>query len=160
MVIAPPGLVPYQIGVVVADLDADIDRYSRLLGLSGWKRMDTDYVARYRDWEGRIANRNAFAPWGPIHLEMIEPGIGEGNAREWLDTRGEGIFHVGVAVDDMADRPVAADVVFEVQSQRTPGGRPAIVHLDTVAELGFFLELAWRPLAERLDAWVRSEAVS
>src|SRR5690606_18390458 len=73
MVIAPPGLVPYQIGVVVTDLDAGIDRYSRLLGLSGWKRMETDYVARYRDWEGRIANRNAFAPWGAIHLEMVEP---------------------------------------------------------------------------------------
>lgn len=83
----PAGLVPYQVGVVVADLDASMARYSRLLGLSGWKRMDTDYVARYRDWEGRIANHNAFAPWGPIHLEMIEPGIGEGNAK----VRAEGL---------------------------------------------------------------------
>ncbi len=158
MVIPPSGLDIYQIGVVVADLDAGIDHYSRLLGLTGWKRMDTDYVARYRDWEGRIANRNAFAPWGPIHLEMIEPGVGEGNAREWLSTRGEGIFHVGVAIDDMDKRPMDAEVVFEVRTQRRPDGGPAILHLDTVATLGFFLELAWRPLAERLDAWVRSEA--
>lgn len=152
----PAGLTPYQVGVVVADLDAGMARYSRLLGLSGWKRMDTDYVARYRDWEGRIANRNAFAPWGPIHLEMIEPGIGEGNAMEWLQTRGEGIFHIGVAADDVRDRPHGAEVVFEVRTQQQPDGSPAIVHLDTVDSLGFFLELAWRPLAARLDAWVRA----
>lgn len=158
MIAALPAALPiYQMGVVVADLDAGIARYSRLLGLSGWKRMETDYVARYRDWEGRIANRNAFAPWGPIHLEMIEPGVGEGNAKEWLQTRGEGIFHVGVAADDVRARPIDADVVFEVRSQQQPDGSPAIIHLDTVASLGFFLELAWRPLAERLDAWVRSE---
>ena len=154
----PTGLVPYQVGVVVADLEAGMGRYSRLLGLSGWKRMDTDYVARYRKWEGRIANRNAFAPWRPIHLEMIEPGVGEGNAREWLQRRGEGIFHIGVAADDIRARPLDTEIVFEVQTQRQPDGSPAIVHLDTVDSLGFFLELAWRPMAERLDAWVRSES--
>ena len=152
----PAALDIYQIGVVVADLDAGMARYGALLGLSNWKRMDTDYVGRYRDWQGRIANRNAFAPWGSIHLEMIEPGVGEGNAKEWLRTRGEGIFHVGVATDDVRDRPLEADVIFEVLSQRQPDGSAAIVHLDTVAALGFFVELTWRPMAQRLDDWVRS----
>ncbi len=158
--IAPPSLpvlgTVYQVGVVVADLEAGMARYSAILGLSGWQRMDTDYVARYRDWEGRIANRNAFAPWGDIHVEMIEPGLGRGNAREWLETRGEGIFHLGLAVDDVRTRPADLEVVFEVLSQSQPDGSPAIVHLDTVGALGYFLELTYRPLADRLDTWVRT----
>lgn len=158
--IVPPSLpiagTVYQVGVVVADLEAGMARYNAILGLTNWQRMDTDYTARYRDWEGRIANRNAFAPWGHIHLEMIEPGIGQGNAKEWLETRGEGIFHLGVAVDDVRTRPADLDVVFEVLSQRQPDGSPAIVHLDTVSALGYFLELSYRPMADRLDAWVRT----
>jgi catechol 2,3-dioxygenase-like lactoylglutathione lyase family enzyme len=144
----------YQIGVVVADLEAGMARYSRLFGLRDWKRMDTDYTGRYRDWTGRIANRNAFAPWGPIHLEMIEPGIGEGNAMEWLKTRGEGIFHIGVAVDDVRLRAEREDVVFEVSGRTQPDGFPAIVHLDTVATLGYFTELTWQPMADSLSQWV------
>lgn len=144
----------YQIGVVTADLEKGMADYSRILGLTDWKRLDTDYVGRYRTWEGRIANRNAFAQWGAIHLEMIEPGLGEGTARDWLQTRGPGMFHVGIAVDDIRERPADLDVVFEVRSQTQPDGSPAIIHLDTVALLGYYLELAYRPLAEALSAKV------
>ncbi|MBV9840053.1 MAG: VOC family protein [Sphingomonadaceae bacterium] len=149
----PPGKSVYQIGVVVADLEAGMERYSRLFGLTGWKRMDTDYQARYRDWRGRIANRNAFAQWGAIHLEMIEPGIGEGNAKEWLRERGEGIFHIGIATDDLDRDAEGTEIVFETDTRRPDGGR-AIVHLDTVDSLGCFTELTYRPMAERLAAWV------
>lgn len=146
----------YQIGVVVRDLDKAMARYGLMFGVRDWKRMDTDYVARYRDWEGRIANRNAFAPFGKVHLEMIEPGAGLGNAREWLETRGEGIFHLGFAVDEVAAQPGMGELVFEVKSQTRPDGSAAIVHIDTVATLGYFTELTWRPMAEKLDDWVRA----
>src|SRR3954462_8783987 len=73
----------YQIAVVTRNLEAGGESYSRRLGLPGWKQKDTHSPAPYRDCTGRIANRNAFAPWGAIHLEMIEPSIGEGNAKEW-----------------------------------------------------------------------------
>lgn len=144
----------YQVGVVVSDLEAGMADYSRLFGLSDWKRMDTDYTGRYRDWTGRIANRNAFAPWGPIHLEMIEPVVGEGNAMEWLKTRGPGIFHLGIAVDDVRLRSAGEDVVFEVCGRSQPDGFPALVHLDTVATLGYFTELTWQPMADSLSEWV------
>jgi len=144
----------YQIGMVVADLDKAMDDYSRILGLGDWKRLDTDYVGRYRNWEGRIANRNAFAQWGPIHLEMVEPGLGEGNAKEWLQTRGPGMFHVAMAVDDVRNRPDDLEVVFEVKTMTQPDGSPGLIHLDTVSRLGYFLELAYRPFADALSARV------
>ncbi|WP_260583734.1 DUF1214 domain-containing protein [Sphingopyxis sp. PET50] len=61
------GLAACQLGVVVSDLDAGMDHYSRLLGLTGWKRMDTDYVARSREGGspspvGAISNRQEMGP--------------------------------------------------------------------------------------------------
>lgn len=144
----------YQIGVVVRSLEQGMAHYASLLGLGPYARIDTDYTGRYRDWTGRIANRNAFARWGKLYLELIEPGIGQSNAREWLETRGEGIFHLGYATDDLDQRPGGVAVCFESLDTRLPSGKPAIIHLDTVDQLGYFLELADRALAERLSRWI------
>lgn len=144
----------YQIGVVVRDLEAGMAHYSALLGLGPYQRIDTDYTGRYRNWTGRIANRNAFARWGALYLEMVEPGTGQSNAREWLETRGEGIFHLGYATDDLDQRPAGVEVCFETLSNRTAEGKPAVIHLDTVDQLGYFVELADRALAENLCRWI------
>jgi hypothetical protein len=125
-----------------------------LLGLGPFLRMDTHYQGRYRNWTGTFANRNAFTRWGNVYLEMIEPGLGEGNAKEWLATRGEGIFHLGYATDDLDQRPEGVEVCFESLGALTSDGRPAVIHLDTVAQLGYFVELTDRPLANKLNAWI------
>ena len=142
----------YQIGVVVRDIDAGMAHYRNLLGLGPFWRLDTDYEGRYRDWHGRFANRNAFTRWGDVYLEMIEPVIGQGNAREWLETRGEGIFHLGYAVDDLSQRPDGVECVFESWGATMPNGDPAVIHLDTVDQLGYFVELSDRALVDRLNA--------
>jgi hypothetical protein len=142
----------YQIGVVVRDIDAGMEQYRRLLGLGPFWRLDTDYEGRYRDWRGRFANRNAFTRWGDVYLEMIEPVVGEGNAREWLETRGEGIFHLGYAVDDLGQRPGGVECVFESWGATMPNGDAAVIHLDTVAQLGYFVELSDRALVTKLNA--------
>jgi hypothetical protein len=144
----------YQIGVVVRDLEAGMAHYAQTLGLGPFRRIDTRYRARYRDWTGTIANRNAFARWGPMYLEMIEPGEGLGNAREWLETRGEGIFHLGYATDDLEQRPGGLPVVFETLDSLTAEGRPAVIHLDTVRLLGYFVELSDRALVDKLSRWI------
>lgn len=141
----------YQIGVVVRDIDQGMARYRRLFGLGPWWRLDTNYQARYRDWTGTVANSNAFARWGDMWLEMVAPGEGQSNAREWLEQRGEGIFHLGFAVDDVMDHPAHWPVVFHPFQTVTDDGRPAIVHLDTVADFGFFAELSDRTLVTKLN---------
>lgn len=146
----------YQIGVVVKNLEAGMAHYSTLLGLGPWTRIDTRYNARYRDWTGTVANRNAFARWGALYLEMIEPGEGEANAKEWLRTRGEGIFHLGYATDNLDQRPGNTEAVFETLDTRTADGRVAILHLDTVEQLGYFVELADRTLVNNICRWIDS----
>lgn len=141
-----------QIGIVVRDIDEAMPRYRQMLGVGPFWRLDTDYEGRYRNWKGRFANRNAFARWGPVYLEMIQPVVGEGNAKEWLETRGEGIFHLGYAVDDMRQRPGGAACVFESWGATLADNSAAVIHLDTVAQLGYFIELTDRALADALNA--------
>jgi hypothetical protein len=154
----------YQVGVVVRDLEQGMEAYRRLLGLGPFWRLDTHYEGRYRNWRGTIANRNAFARWGALYLELIEPGIGESNAREWLETRGEGIFHLGYATDDVGQRPDGIDCVFESFGARLPDGKPAVVHLDTVERLGYFVELSDRAMVKnlcaRIDAHILEHAAT
>lgn len=147
----------FQIGVVVRNIDEGMERYRTLMGVGPFWRLDTDYHGRYRDWSGRFANRNAFARWGAVYLEMVEPVIGEGNAKEWLSTRGEGIFHLGYAVDDLAQRPGGLPCVFESWGATMPDGGAAVIHLDAVDQLGYYLELTDRTLAEGLNARIDAE---
>jgi hypothetical protein len=144
----------YQIGVVVRDIEVGMATYGRLFGVGPFWRLDTDYEGRFRDWRGRFANRNAFARWGSLYLEMVEPVIGEGNAKEWLATRGEGIFHLGFAVDDLSQRPGGVECVFEAWGARLPDGNAAVIHLDTVDELGYYVELSARSLVKRVNATI------
>ena len=147
----------YQIGVVVRDIEKGMAQYRALLGLGPFWRLDTRYEGRYRDWSGTFANRNAFTKWGSVYLEMIEPGVGQGNAREWLETRGEGIFHLGYATDDLDQRPGGVEVCFESFGARLADGRAAVIHLDTVDQLGYFVELSDRALVATLNARIDAE---
>lgn len=145
-----------QIGIVCADLDEAMARYGHMLGVGGWKRLDTDYTARFRDWTGRVANHNAFAPWGDIHIELVQPGEGGGIAKDWLQTRGEGIFHFAFGTEDTSQRPGGAEVVFANLDRLLPSGEPEIIMLDTVEQLGWYMEIVPQAMADSLNARVRS----
>lgn len=143
------GATLHQIGVVVRDLEKGMALYGGLLGLGPFMTMRPDYEARFRGWRGRIANHNAFAKWGDLYLEMVEPGIGQGVHRDWLETRGEGIFHLGFWIEDLGNLPQGYDVAFESFDEN---GRARVVMLDTVADFGYYVELGQRQLVERLNS--------
>lgn len=144
---------PYHLGIVVRDLDAAMRRYASIHGIDRWMRLDTDYPARHLGRETRVANRNAFGFSGDLMYELVEPGLGDTPAASFLASRGEGVFHLGYAVDDPTDLPAGTTVCFEVLSLDPP-----IVYLDTVGTMGFYLELVPRQIAEGLMAQVRDTA--
>ncbi len=145
---------PYHIGVVVKDLDAAMRDYGRLLGASAFARVDTGYPARFGEWTGTVANRNAFARVGDIYVELVEPGEGRGPQRRWLEERGPGMFHVGLSTPDPTQRLADAPAVFEVLNTRRPDGNCDIVYLDTVATLGYYVELVAEERATQICAWI------
>jgi catechol 2,3-dioxygenase-like lactoylglutathione lyase family enzyme len=144
---------PYHAGVVVADLERAIDRYSEIHGIGRWMRLDTDYPARHCGRDTHVANHNAFGFAGTLMFELVEPGEGDTPAASFLSARGEGVFHLGYAVDDPLAIPPGTSVCFEVLSLDPP-----IVYLDTLEQLGFYIELVPRPVADHLMAAL--EAVS
>jgi methylmalonyl-CoA/ethylmalonyl-CoA epimerase len=81
----------FHLGVVVRDIDAAMAAYRTVLGVPSFHRIDTNYPARHRGWRGTIANRNAFGEWGDLIVELVEPGLGNGPAGEFLAARGEGM---------------------------------------------------------------------
>ena len=142
------GATLHQIGIVVRDLEQGMAHYRQLLGLGPFMTMRTQYEARFRDWRGTIANRNAFAKWGDLYLEMVEPDAGQGVHRHWLETRGEGIFHLGFVADDISVRPADVEVAFESLDDQ---GKPRVIMLDTVELLGYYVELAGHELVTTLN---------
>ncbi len=58
---------------------------------------------------------------------------------------------MGYAVDDMTQR-AGTHCVFESFGATLPDGGAAVIHLDTVTELGYFVELSERSLVSRLNA--------
>ncbi len=146
----------YHLGIVVRDIDDGMVAYRRLLGVPAFHRLDTNYHARHRDWEGTIANRNAFGKWGDLIVELVEPGLGRGPAHEYLNLRGPGIFHVGYATDNPAQTPGGIRPCFEVHPTRRLDGTFGIVYLDTLELLGFYVELVETPSAQRIIATVHA----
>ena len=145
----------FQLGVVVGDLEAAMRHWGTVTGGSEFMRIDTDYAALFRGQEVHVANRNAFVPWGDVMVELVEPVRQEGIAWDWLQTRGEGMFHLGYATDDMDQRFPGKGVAFEVLT----GEPPHIVFLDTADEIGYYLELIPTASATSLFDRVRAAEV-
>jgi methylmalonyl-CoA/ethylmalonyl-CoA epimerase len=148
----------YHLGVVTRDIDTAMTNYREVLGLGPFWRLDTHYPARFRGHDTTIANHNAFGQWGELLIEIVQPGLGHGPQHEALRDRGEGIFHVGYSTTNPDQRPTGVGACFEVlDTQSLPTG---IVYLDTLATLGYFVELVPEAQANSLMTRVRSELTS
>lgn len=91
-----------HVGVVVRDLDKTIEYYQSL-GIGPFEKKTIDAPAD-RTLHGKSAHfklKMATAPMGPIKLELIQPSDGATLQEEFLENSGEGINHLGFAVDNL-----------------------------------------------------------
>ena len=96
-----------QIGIVVRDLYAAMDTYVREYGLGPWEiyEMNPFTVTELEKDEvpAEHAMRVGVTMVGKVQWELIEP-IGAGSIyAEFLDQHGEGLHHIGVAVERYDD---------------------------------------------------------
>ena len=85
------GLVLHHVGIVVADLDAAVERYRGLgFGEPAWFDVAEQGV--------RVASFHA----GPGHLELMMPTSRDSGIARYLASRGDGIHHVAYGVADLA----------------------------------------------------------
>jgi methylmalonyl-CoA/ethylmalonyl-CoA epimerase len=136
-----------QMAFVVADLEAAIERYSRVLGPSNWRcytfaaanHAEAEYHGSPTDFSARLA-LNDQSP----QLELIQPLGGESIHQDWLSEHGEGIHHVGVVVDslehEIGEMEDAGYPVIQSGSGFGVGGDGAYAYFDTADELGVIVE--------------------
>jgi hypothetical protein len=91
-----------QVGVVVRDVDKVTERLS-FLGIGPFEEMKLP-PERKELFRGKPALADArilATKLGETQLEIVQPIAAESPHREFLDTRGEGIQHIMVTVDDV-----------------------------------------------------------
>jgi methylmalonyl-CoA/ethylmalonyl-CoA epimerase len=89
------------VGVVVKDIDKAIDYYSETFGIGPFT---TIMFKPEKHWvNGKpypVTLKLAFAPMGgSVTLELLEP-LSEGPHKEFLETHGEGLQHLGFNIDN------------------------------------------------------------
>jgi methylmalonyl-CoA/ethylmalonyl-CoA epimerase len=133
---------PYHIGIAVNDLDDAMTRLGRSLGLEPWATLQAEVPAIYRGAETLTGIRSAFARSGGLLIELVQPTGGSFTAQTFLDERGEGIYHLGYWVEDMAAVLARAGAAGIGVDWRFPkDGEPFAVYLDATQTLGIHVEL-------------------
>ncbi len=96
-----------QIGIVVRDLDAAMRTYYDGYGIGPWEiyEMNPATVTQMTKDErpSEHAMRVALTMVGKVQWELIEPLDDDNIYAEFLRDHGEGIHHIGVAVENYTD---------------------------------------------------------
>jgi methylmalonyl-CoA/ethylmalonyl-CoA epimerase len=92
------GVVITQVAVVVRELEPAMEAYHRILGWGPWRVYDfndlphTDTTVRGEPVDYTM--RTAVTTVGGVDFELVEPGEGASQYREFLAEKGEGLHHV------------------------------------------------------------------
>ena len=80
-----------ELSVVVRDLDAAVERYTKLFGLRVHKRSESK----------QFGFKNAILPTGIGHIELMQPTDPDKPVGRFLAKHGEGVYLVGFECQDV-----------------------------------------------------------
>lgn len=146
----------HQVGILVPDLEAALERYSSRWGLGPWAGYvygpDTVPTLTYRGQPGSYSMRLALAGSGP-QVELLEPLEGPSIYHEWLEARSHGVHHLAVRVESLpaAVEPLVAAGYELLQSGAGYGldGDGGYAYFDTEDDFGVVLEVIEVPRRRR-----------
>jgi catechol 2,3-dioxygenase-like lactoylglutathione lyase family enzyme len=133
-----------HVGVVVRDMDKTIKRLAALgIGPFQPRLLPEDARETYRGKPFQPAKRVTIqiTRIGETELELIQPIDGKSPHQEFLDTKGEGIQHLGFMVDNLekdVNRLTAAGSSVVLTSRFKSGGGVTYLDLDAA---GLVVEL-------------------
>jgi methylmalonyl-CoA/ethylmalonyl-CoA epimerase len=118
-----------HLGIVVKDLKMTIQRLESL-GLGPFERFNPESFppligeVMFRGKPLRSKTRMSKVKVGDVELEIFQPVEGESPWKEFLDSHGEGIHHIGFLVDDLAGEvdKLAGQGAHILQDGRWQGG--------------------------------------
>jgi methylmalonyl-CoA/ethylmalonyl-CoA epimerase len=132
----------YQLGYVVADIEKACRYYESIFGTGPFSEViDVNMDgALLRGKPVDTSIRVAFVQSGDVQIELIQPTQGKNLYTEFLETRGEGIHHLGYQVEDMATmKAVFAEKVGEPIFSRDMGVME-FAYFDTSEVGGLMIE--------------------
>jgi len=124
-----------HIGIAVRNLDEALKVFQDALGL---KAVTTEVVETQKV-------KVAFLPLGELNLELLEPTQPDSNIGKFIESRGEGIHHIAVEVDDIRsslDR-IKDKGLKLINPEPVPGAHSTMIaFLHPKATHGVLMELA------------------
>jgi methylmalonyl-CoA/ethylmalonyl-CoA epimerase len=147
---------PYQIGVVVADMDKAVEYYSTIFGVGPFtiyefmpeKQWVLEKPSSFKLQLGK-------AIWGNLELELIQPLEGESPHKEFLEKYGGGLQHLGFLIhnyDEMFNKFKKTGFKPLTRAEtyvETYGGYLKACYFDTRRVGGVIFEIIWK-------SWVKS----
>ncbi len=142
-----------QIGIIVENLEATVERYCRVFGIGPWHFYTYKKpLVKEMTYHGKPANysmRLALSYFGPMRIELIEPGEGESVYHDFVKEHGYGVHHLGILTQDIEksiDEARAAGIEMIMDGAGYgPDGDGHYAYLDTERDFGTTLELIDRP---------------
>ena len=119
-----------ELSVVVRDIEAAVERYTRLFGLKVHKRGESK----------EFGFKNAILPTGIGHIELLQPTDPAKPVGRFLAKHGEGVYLVGFEVKDIP----GAVAHLRKEGARVDDRRPNIAWIHPQDAHGLFVELRKR----------------
>jgi catechol 2,3-dioxygenase-like lactoylglutathione lyase family enzyme len=156
-IVALGGAHPYQVGIVVPDLEAAMRAYGAPHGAGDvWKVWTYDEnimgERRYRGSSGTFSMRIALGGSDP-QLELIQPLQGPSIYHEYLEERGCGLHHLAFRVPDLttaiAEMEQAGFALLQAGFGFGADRSGGFAYFDTVRALGYVAEAVEPPHVRR-----------
>ena len=140
-----------QVGVVVADVEKAAEFYAGNFGIGPFTIYEFAPDKHwYREKPSPLRLKMAKAMWGPVECELIQPLEGRSLHREFLETHGEGLQHLGYNVsnyEEVFKNMVAAgfEPLMRAESYvEQYAGHLKACYFDTRKVGGVIFEVIWR----------------
>lgn len=94
---------PHHICIVVKNIEKTKSYYESI-GIGPWSEYPplVEYTQlNVADEAGFFNTRFLFTQIGNLQLQLAQPGEGKSHYKDFLETKGEGVFHIGFEVDDV-----------------------------------------------------------
>jgi len=140
----------HHLSLVVRDLDAAV-RFLESTGIGLF--VDYPPMREYTqldvpDEEGFFNAAIKCATIGPVQLQVIQPGKGRSIYKDFLAQKGEGVFHLGFVVDDIATSVAEVTAMgLEVLSNGRRDNGSGFTYFDTADKCGVTLLVRQSPPA-------------
>lgn len=132
----------HHICLVVHDIEEKI-KYYESIGIGPWQEYPplSEYIdIEVPNLEGFKNLKYMLTQIGDIQLQMVQPSKVDSPQRRFLDTCGEGVYHIGFVVDDVNEGEAAVkEKGIKVLSRGRRHDASGFNYLDTKKEAGVIL---------------------